>query len=320
MKNNLDKLTQDFFQSYLPKERELSQHTIYSYRDTIKIFLKFIREKNGKKKKSNLDDMTAKNILSFISYLRESRKNTTKTTNQRLAVLKSFFLYLRANDPTRMAQYDRIQHIKMKRPKRIPIEYLTKEEIKAIFKEIDENTNNGRRDNAIIKLLYNSGARVQEICNLTVTDIRLTPPYMVKLKGKGCKTRQVPLWKETVEAVKPILIGKEPFEAIFCSRKNSISRFGIRYVIKKYCDRASKNCPSLSDKIIGPHTFRHTTAMHLLQSGVDISVIKTWLGHVEIDMEMKRKAMEKMGEFNLNTSSSNLLKKHPDIVDWLSSL
>lgn len=329
MKNDLDKFTQDFFQNYLPKERELSQHTIYSYRDTIKLFFKFIVSKYGKKKKANLDDMSAKNVLEFIEYLKTSRRNTTKTQNQRLAVLKSFLGYLRANDPIRMSQYDRIQHIKMKRPEHVPIEYLDKNEMKAIFAAIDLNTQNGKRDNAILKLLYNSGARVQEICNLTVADIRLTPPYLVKLKGKGKKTRQVPLWKETVQAVKPIVMNKEPFESIFCFRTATLSRFGIRYIVKKYCEKASLNCSSMKDKTIGPHTFRHTTAMHLLQSGVDISVIKTWLGHVdlntthgyvEIDMEMKRKAMQHLNFSKNDDCIKKLLSKNQDIIKWLTDI
>ena len=328
MKDNLMNLTQNFFQKYLPKERELSPHTTYSYRDTIKIFFQYIVSR-GKRKKPNLDDMTAKNVLDFLEFIREKRKNSIKTQNQRLAVLKSFFEYLQAHDPTRANEYSRIDHIKSKKPPKKSIDYLEKHELKAIFDSISLDQKNSTRDIALLKLLYNSGARVQELCNLKIIDLRTTPPYMVTLHGKGNKIRKVPLWKETIDSMIPLIEGKESLDPIFTYRGEKITRFGVRYIVNKYSTLAMKNVPSLQRKNIGPHTFRHTTAMHLLQSGTDISVIKTWLGHVdlntthgyiEIDMGMKRMAIDKIKNSNQRMSKASLLNKHPDIIKWLEEL
>lgn len=326
--NNLSKIVQNFFQVYLPNERALSPHTIYAYRDTIKLYLLSISSQSTSKRVS-LDDLNAKSILNFLEALKTKRNNTIKTQNQRLAALKSFFLYLRVQDPTRMAQYDRIDHIKLKRAPHKPIDYFTQNEMKAIFSTVNLDGRNGQRDFVLLKLLYNSGARVQELCDLKVRDIRLTAPYFVQLKGKGSKTRRVPLWKETVQAAQLLLDQKDPSDFVFTIGDKPITRFGVRYIVKKHAQRAALKEQSIKDKKIGPHTFRHTTAMHLLQGGVDISVIKTWLGHVnlntthgyiEIDMEMKRKAMAQMKCPKDQGQANLLLKKHPDIVSWLSSI
>ncbi len=324
MKNNLMLLTQNFFQKYLPNERGFSQHTVYSYRDTLKVYFSFLSQKN---KKPKLDDMTAQNVINFLDFLKSTRNNSVKTQNQRLAVLKCFYEYLRAHDPIRSNQYSRIEHIKMKRAPRRPIEYFDKEEVKAILDSVDRGSRNGDRDYALLKLLYNSGARVQELCDLRVRDIRAYPPYLVELTGKGRKTRKVPLWKDTVLSLESLIKGRDSLAPVFCYQEKPLGRFGVRYIVKKHCKKASQQQISLQGKKIGPHTFRHTTAMHLLQSGTDISVIKTWLGHVdlntthgyiEIDLEMKRKAMNKISKV-ASKNTENLLKKNKDIVSWLSN-
>jgi len=327
MKNELGLQIQKFFQDYLLNERELGRHTYYSYRDTVKLFLAYLQGEIGRRP-VGLNDLTAVKVISFLEMLKKKRGNGVKTQNQRLAALKHLFQYLKNNDPTRMNQYERIDHINFKRAPRVPIEYLEKKEVDAIMACINQQTLKGRRDYGMLLLLYNSGARVQEICDLKKKDIQWSNPYMVKLKGKGNKTRHVPLWKKTVEALSYVVKGKEENNFIFGKNEMALTRFGIRYIILKYVEAAIKDCPTLKSKRIGPHTFRHTTAMHLLQSGVDITVIKNWLGHVdlntthgyiEIDMKMKKEAMKKLKPTNEQVEE-DLLKKHGDIVSWLSSL
>ena len=185
--------------------------------------------------------------------------------------------------------------------------YLEVDEINAVLRKIDRATWSGRRDYFLLSLLYNTGARVQEICDLKVSSFRVDSPPLVTIHGKGKKIRQVPLWPATKELLIEYLdearIRDQPEAAVFSNlRGDPIRRFGIRYIVEKRVRDAVKVCPKLAQKTVGPHTFRHTTAMHLLQSGVELTVIRSWLGHVdiatthgyvEIDMEMKRKALQK---------------------------
>jgi site-specific recombinase XerD len=215
-----------------------------------------------------------------------------------------------------------------------PLVYLTEPEVKALFGAINKESTIGKRNHAILMILYNTGARVQEVCDLRLSDIRLEEPYIISLTGKGNKTRQVPLWKDTVISIKNYLgdfSNNEKNIKIFHGIRNtSLSRFGVRSIIRSLVNKASKSCTSLKDKKIGPHTFRHTTAMHLLQSGVDIAVIKTWLGHVdlntthnyiEIDMKMKEDALSKTrSKIQMKNKIDNLLKKEKDVVEWLKDL
>jgi len=197
---SLTRLVQSYFESHLPVERGLRSHTIVAYRDTIKLYLKYL-SRNVPIQKLTLDHLTAKSILDFIEDCTTKRKNTGKTTNQRLAVLKSFFGYLMNMDPTRIAQYEKIFHLKAKRVPYRPVEYLERSEMEAILGSVDCTTEKGVRDYAALMFLYNTGARAQELCDVAYGDLRLDKPFLAILHGKGNKTRQVPLWPETVAAV-----------------------------------------------------------------------------------------------------------------------
>ena len=186
------------------------------------------------------------------------------------------------------------------------IEYLEDGEIGALLEQVDQDSRNGARDYALLLFLYNTGARAQEVVDLNIDDLRLDAPFQVKLTGKGRKERVCPLWPETVEALRTYLEHREPDTAripsVFLNANGQpITRFGIRYIVRRYAAKAEEACPSLKSKKISPHSVRHTTAMHLLQSGNDLSIVKDWMGHadmntthayVEIDMKMKRKALE----------------------------
>lgn len=331
-KNELTHHVQTFFQTHLPVERALRPHTIKAYRDTIKLFLKYLTgAKRLRIQKLTLDDLTAKSVLSFLDDCERGRKNAAKTTNQRLAVLKSFFTYMLNFDPTRANQYERVFHLKAKRVPYRPVEYLFKEEIRAIMNEVDVTTEKGQRDHTALLFLYNTGARAQELCDLKVGHLRLEKPYLAILHGKGNKTRQVPLWQETVDALNILIANnvEEKDRAVFVNRRGeALTRFGLRYLLKHYSKKAARKMPALLLKKIGPHTIRHTTAMHLLQAGVDITIIKAWLGHVdlntthgyvEIDLKMKEEALRKARPQRQNQKIRNLLSEESNLLAWLES-
>ena len=325
---------QNFFTEYLAIQRGLSLNTIKTYRDSLKLFFKFLaKKKDIAVAKLTLVDLNADNVISFLRKI-EDTGSCIITRNLRLASLKTFFTYLISQDILHADQYRRVVAIPLKRGQKPLMEYLEVNEVKAIFKSINRKDTRGERDYVILNLLYNTGARVSEICNLKVSQIRLQPPPLITIIGKGKKLRQVPLWENTALLLKDYLYKKEIINkskaTIFLnSAGKAISRFGIRYIIQKRVTDAVAKCPSLTKKNIGPHTFRHTAAMHLLQAGVDLTVIKSWLGHVnlstthsyiEIDLEMKRKALSScnpMGEpFNLK----KIIEKNDDIIKWLEAL
>jgi site-specific recombinase XerD len=250
-----------------------------------------------------IDDET---VLAFLESLEKERGNLPRTRNQRLAAIKSFYRYLALQEPTLMDACKRICSIRAKKTEHKIIESLTEEEVYAILEVIPSDTIWHQRDYALILLMYNTGARVQELVDLPVSDLESDGLAQVKLKGKGRKERIVPLWEETAEAINRWIKAREQAgisaEHLFInSHRRKISRFGIAHILGKYASMAGENCFSLRDKHVTPHTFRHTTALHLIQSNVDIVVVKDWLGHadirttslyVDINTEMKRKALE----------------------------
>lgn len=336
MKNSKHLLqhVQDFFQDYLGAHRGLSGHTVTSYRDAIKLFLIFVAQRLNKHTTSlALDDLHAESVLAFLDDIEAVRSNCVRTRNIRLAALRTFFRYLAAQDPLRAGQYQRIVAIPLKQASQPVMEYLEINEVKVILETINRNHAAGRRDYALISLLYNTGARVQEICDLRVADLRLTVPPLITLTGKGRKTRHVPLWAETAGLLGDHLqergIREMPQAWLFVNaRGEPLTRFGIRYIIQSRVVAASGSCPSLAGRRIGPHALRHSTAMHLLQAGVDLVVIKSWLGHVnlstthgyiEIDLEMKRKALSACTPL-ATQSLKCIIEQHKDVIRWLEAL
>ncbi len=331
-RNELTHHVQNFFQTYLPVERNLRAHTISSYRDTVKLYLKYL-SRSGRRRihELSLEQLTAKSVLAFIGDSEKTRNNSVKTTNQRLAVLKSFFTYMLNQDPTRANQYERIFHLKARRAPYRPVEYLFKEELEAVLGAVDHKTKKGQRDYAILLFLYNTGARAQELCDLNFEDFRAEKPYLASLRGKGNKTRQVPLWENTIDALQTLMqrAPRDNIGAVFTNQHGErLTRFGLRYLLRHYVKIASRQMPVLSKKRIGPHTIRHTTAMHLLQSGVDITIIKAWLGHVdlstthgyiEIDLKMKEAALKKTKPKTHPTTWKQVERKKQDLIQWLES-
>ena len=207
--------------------------------------------------------------------------------------------------------------------------------MKALFDAIDTSSRTGLRDRALLLTLYNTGARVKEVVNLSLEDLKLDPPSQIKMLGKGRKRRACPLWPETVESLDIYINNRQPKDAssqkLFLNANGSpITRFGVRYIIRNLAERAALQCPSLSEKSISPHTFRHTTAMHLLQAGNDINMVRLWLGHanintthiyVELDMDMKRKILGTTEPPALHDKQGKIPKwQNPGILEWLDNL
>lgn len=325
-----------FFDQHMLAQRGLSSHTVLAYRDTMKLFLEFASLHNKKSCTDLfLEDLTAKVVCSFLEHLEHVRKNSIPTRNARLAAIHSFFQYLASTDPRHIGHAQSVLGVPFKRQAHRAPEYLEKNEILKIFSEIDIRKPSGLRDDALLRLLYNTGMRAQELVDLNVTYLRFSRPYHVLIFGKGRKERTCPLWKETVSALRGYLKERssagDQAEPLFVNNEgNRLTRFGVRYIISHRVAEAAKVCPSLLTRRVTPHTFRHTTAMHLLQSNIDLNMIRSWLGHasiettngyVEIDLEMKRKTLKSCEKLIPKQGKRGpSWKRNNDILSWLSSL
>jgi site-specific recombinase XerD len=303
----LGSLIVSFFSNYLAKQKGCRENTICSYSDCIRLLLSYACEKLSVTfDKLDLELLTDLLILDFLDHLEQRRGNKAKTRNHRLAVIKTFFRFLALHDPKLTAVCERVCAISPKNTEHKVIATLEKTEVVQILAGTQSDTLLGARDQALLTMLYNTGARAQELADLDVSDVRMDKPLQVLLTGKGRRQRVVPLYEESVTAIKHYLKLREregiTSSALFVNVNGvRITRFGIAYIISKYAALAAHRLPSLWKKRVTPHTYRHTTALHLIQSGCDISVVKEWLGHadlkttslyLEIDIDMKRKALE----------------------------
>jgi integrase/recombinase XerD len=330
--NNIAIYIQNFLQDYLTIQKGFSRNTVLSYRDTIKLLLVFSAASNKKDlTRLVLTDLTPSMVTKFLDHLEKKRVNTEQTRNIRLACLHSLFRYLDNQDPLLMDQCQRILVIPFKRTQSTTVEYLEREEIQAVLNAIDTFDVDGLRDYALLSFMYNTGARVQEIINLTTKSFQLERPFQVRFFGKGAKERLCPLWPETVKTMLALFKSRDLTQQVnspvFVNHKGQVlTRHGIRYRLNKYIHLGSEQCPSLKKKNIHPHSVRHTTAVHLLRSGVDINTIRAWLGHTnlettnryaEINLDMKRKVLEK---YLQNHRSNQPWKQNKDLLHWLESL
>jgi len=332
----LARCLQAFFHEHLAAHRGLSPNTILSYRDALKLLLRFGSDRLGKPVDTlALDDFDEKMVLAFLDDLETPRGNSPATRNNRLAALRTFMRYAAYRDPMLLPQCQRICALPAKRTQHKTVEYLEDQEIGALLKRVDRRSRQGVRDYALLLFLYNTGARVQEVVDLKMDDLRLAPPFQVKLTGKGRKERVCPLWPETVAALQDSFQRREhggsAVRAVFLNAHGRpITRFGIRYLVRRHVALTASACPSLTSKHISPHSIRHTTAMHLLQAGNDLSVIKAWMGHadlntthayVAIDMKMKRRALEASHPSGITAGTKRRSTwLEPRILDWLDGL
>ncbi len=297
---------EDFLTKYLTQERGCPWNTTASYFICIKFLFLFCCQRLKKKiEKLHLKDIDAKMVLAFLDYLEDERKNQPQTRNVRLACIHSFFRYVTLQDPTVLEVCTGICAIKPKKVAHKVLPSLTHEQVDAIIAAVEPHDLWGLRDHALFLLLYNTGARVSEIVNLKIDDMHMEEPFYISLTGKGNKQRYVAVWKETVAAIKLYLDCRnqyynQPF-LILNTRGKPISRYGIRYIVKKYHGLAQVKCPSLGEINVTPHTFRHTCILHNVEAENADTVVRDHVGHAsvtttqsyyKVSMAMKQKALE----------------------------
>jgi integrase/recombinase XerD len=325
----------DFLASYLPGERGASNNTIASYKDTFILFLMFQKEKKGiQAEKLILRMITKDSIVEFLNWLEVERHCCAATRNVRLAALHSFFRYLQYQNPEYMMEWQQILSIPSKKTEKTAINYLSVEGIRLLLDGPDLSTKNGRRDLALLSLMYNSGARVQEIIDLTPSMVRLGQPCTVKLIGKGNKARVVPLLEQQLTFLKTYMDEQnllEPYANLYPlfsnSRKEKLTRAGVNYILAKYARQARMKEPSLIPKKLSCHCLRHSIAMHLLQSGVNLIYIRDILGHTSVqvtevyartDSRQKREAIEKAYS-DVSPKEMPSWLTNSDLLGWLKS-
>jgi len=330
----LGKTLKAFLSHYLPQLKGVSPHTILSYRDSLKLLLVYIsKEKGVAVSQLALEDIGTGEVVSFLDYLEECRGNGAGTRNVRLAAIHSFFRYLAAVHPEHLDQAQRVLGIPFKRKPAPSIDYLEYDEVAVLLESIDRSTPSGRRDYALLALMFNTGARVSEIVGLKACDLNLSRPFSIRLHGKGRKERVCPIWAQTATVMRDYLQGweidSEATLPVFLNHQGDpITRFGVRYILEKHLRKAADILPSLEKKKLHPHSLRHSTAVHLLKSGVDLVTIANWLGHSSInttnkyaviDLEMKREALAKAKPLDGRPCKSSYEIDH-DLLLWLESL
>jgi len=300
-------LVQDFFLRRLVAQRGASARTVEAYRDAFELLLGFARQRTGKPPSAlTMADLDAPLILDFLDYLQTGRGNTARTRNARLAAIHSFMRYAAIRDPASLPVTARVLAIPAKRFDRPVLGYLSREQITAILAAPDRSTWTGRRDAALLATAYNTGARVSELAALRVRDVLLDRQTAVHLHGKGRKQRVIPLWKTTAAELRTWLtqISTEPGAAVFPNQAGKpMTRSGIRDRLDRAVTTATQACPSLATQHVTPHTIRHSTAMHLLQSGTDLAAIALWMGHespstthqyLEADLAAKQAVLDRL--------------------------
>jgi len=331
--NLLGPIVRDYFTDHLPRIRGSSPHTILSYRDSIVLLLRFIAEQRKVPVTAlDLPDLDPPRILAFLSHLEDQRNNGVATRNVRLAAIHALFRYVASRNPEQLDLAQKVIAVPFKRAPSRAIDYLEYDEIDSILKAIERTTEQGVRNYALLATMFNTGGRVQEIVNLQVRDLQLIKPYQVRLFGKGRKERYCPLWPETAAVLRSFCKERKieclPETHLFVNhRGHQLSRFGVRHILSRCLGAATQAAPTLTKKRLHPHSMRHSTAVALLKSGVDLSTISHMLGHAspattnryaKVDLEMKRKAIAKVKP--VSRKSRTPWAKNDSILDWLESL
>lgn len=325
-----------FFEDFLPGQRGLSPHTIRSYRDTVVLWLQFTaREARCGVEQLTIRDLTEERVARFLRFLETDRNNVIATRNARLGSIHVFARFLANRHPEQLGTLQRIIGLPFKHGARdAPIEYLERVEMEAMLKSIDRSTALGRRDYALFALMFNTGARVQEVLNIRRRDVRLDAPCQVRVMGKGSKIRLCPLWPVTAQ-----LLGGLISESARCdpdpgntlifvnARGSALTRYGVRYLLRRYVARAARAVPTLKGKHLHPHSIRHSTAIALLKAGVDFATISQWLGHAGLnttmryaraDLDLKRQALSQVFPDALAPPrGGRLILDGSDMVGWL---
>jgi integrase/recombinase XerD len=305
----LPELLQQFFCVHLTNQRNASSCTIASYRDTIRLLLQFLECRlNRPVDKLQLADLGAKHLLAFLNHVEQVRKNGPRTRNQRLAAIRSFLRYVGRQAPDAMLIVQQALAIPRKQYERRLLDFLSREEIEAVLQSPPSDRWSGRRDRAMFLAMYNTGSRVSEIVAVRVGDVVWGRPTTLRLHGKGRKERVIPLWRKTTAVLRDWVRDNKlgPASPLFPNAdRDTMTRSGVEKRLARAAHKAMAQCPTLREKAVSPHVLRHTTAMHLLQAGVDLTVIALWLGHEDpttthaymtADLNMKARALLQIQE------------------------
>jgi len=313
----------------------VSPHTMLSYRDGLRLLLRFAAERlKTKADRLTIEKLSEKVIAEFLDHVEKDQGNSARTRNARLAAIRSFFGFVGTQAPEILDMCRSILLIPMKHTEHKSIDYLEEDELNAMFQAVDTSSRMVYRDRALLFLLYNTGARASEIVNLIISDLKLTSPSQVKILGKGRKQRACPLWPDTVEALEDYLEhrryeGEDSGRLFLNANGRPMTRFGLRHIIRTHAKKAALSCPSLTSKTVSPHTFRHSAAMTMLRAGNDINMVRISLGHAhlntthvyaEIDVEMKRKILGTNPPLQSNRPGSSPKWRTPDVLKWLDDL
>lgn len=334
MTTPLGPLLRSFFIDHLPVQKGLRQGSIRSYRDTIRMFLRFVSEQRRRSIATlAVEDLVFDDVLAFLKHLEQQRGNCVRTRNQRRAALNTFFAYLALREPEMLATYQRIAAIPVKRTPLPDTHYLERDEMTALFRSLPRQGRFALRDRTLMLFLYNTGARVQEVADLRIKHLDLNPPAKVHLHGKGDKWRICPLWEDTVRHLQQLLADRCAAldDPVFSARpKRPLTRFGIYKIVRRHASFWDTDGPQ--PRHVTPHLFRHTAAVHLLESGVEVNVIRAWLGHVSLDttnryaeltLRAKAEAL-RVCELTLGSSAASRArttwKDDKALLDWLNSL
>lgn len=339
MKNDFAKCLRGFFTEYLSAERGVSPNTMRSYGTAFASYLDFMKAKRKvEAEKLTLEHVDRKNVLDYLDWLQADKDSSVSTRNQRLAAIHAFCRYMQYEDVTRLQQWQEILGIKMKKAIKSTMNYLTLDAVKVLLEQIPQDIVRGRRDLAMLSLLYETGARVQELIDLRPVDVCLTKPCYVTLFGKGRKKRIVPIQDAQVTILRQYMEENHLLELRMNQRPlfqngrgGKLTGAGITYILKNYSAMARNATENLIPDKISPHSLRHSKAMHLLQAGLNLVYIRDILGHVSIqttevyaraDSKQKREALEKtyapiLPQTELHKPS---WEADPELKRWLKSL
>lgn len=334
----LGSLVFGFFEDHLKAHRGLRPASIRSYRDVLRLFLNFAaKDAHRKITRLSPQDLTYDRVQQFLRSLQEVRHNHIRTRNQRLTVLHTFFAYLASQIPEMLAEAERVAAIPARRVPPPETFFLERDEIDALFAHLPSNGPLALRDRALLLFMYNTGARVQEVADLRIGTLELAPQPRVHLHGKGDKWRVCPLWAQTAHLLRELLegqgtLGKAELPVFTSLCRQPLTRSGIYKIVRRHTQHLSKKNADASPKWVSPHVFRHTTAVHLLEAGVEVNVIRAWLGHAnlnttsryaEITIRMKEEALNaceppvhSSGEF----PRKPIWRDDQSLLDWLGAL
>jgi site-specific recombinase XerD len=321
-----------FFVDHLVTVKGLRPASVRSYRDTMRLLLCFLAKENGTKiTKLSLEDLTFDSMLGFLRYLESERGNHVRTRNQRLAALHTLFDYIATREPDMLGVCQRVAAIPMKRSAPAETHFLETDEMEGLLRRLPRDGRLALRDRTLVLFLYNTGARVQEIADLRVAHLRLGEHPLVRLHGKGDKWRTCPLWRQTADLLEQLLASvsePDPSGPVFSANGRPLTRFGIYKVVRRH---AGDLDDTRTGRSVSPHIFRHTAAVHLLEVGVDVNVIRGWLGHADLTTTNRyaeintRAKIEALRATEPPSSSAGprgrpVWRTDETLLNWLSSL